>query len=109
MLGVNKGIKRSIEFKHKISIATSGKNNPMYGKHHTSNAKQKISKCNKGKQAWNRKTVFQFSKDGRFIKKWSSATEVQHNLGFKQNAISMCCNGTLKTAYGYVWKYTMLV
>jgi len=41
------GLKKSTEFREKISKATSGENNPMYGKKHTNEAKQLISlHCN---------------------------------------------------------------
>lgn len=47
--GGHGGAQHSDETKHKISIATSGKNNPMYGKHHTNKTKRMISTSRKGK------------------------------------------------------------
>ncbi len=44
----NKGIKRTEEFKRKISKVTKGTSNPFYGKHHTKKTKEKISQANKG-------------------------------------------------------------
>ena len=44
----NKGIKRTEEFKKRISFLTRGSNNPMYGKKHTQEVKNKISLINKG-------------------------------------------------------------
>ena len=44
-----KGYKHTDDSKCKISIATTGKNNPMYGKHLSAEARRKISEGNKGK------------------------------------------------------------
>lgn len=40
-----KGTKSSAETKKKISAATRGQNNPMYGRHHTEETKEKIRKA----------------------------------------------------------------
>lgn len=48
--------------------------------------------------------INQYSKDGKFIKRWNSIAETQ-NYGFNKNAIVACCKGTYKTSGGYVWKY----
>lgn len=48
------GFHHSDEAKRKISDATSGKNNPFYGKKHSEKTKKKISKANKGKSGWNK-------------------------------------------------------
>lgn len=49
--------------------------------------------------------ILQFSKEGNFIRKWESATQVRKESGFLQGNISMCCKGKRKSAYGYKWKY----
>lgn len=36
---------------------------------------------------------------------YPSTKEVQRHLGFSQGNISSACNGRLKQAYGYTWKY----
>lgn len=36
---------------------------------------------------------------------YPSANEVQRQLGFAQGNISACCNGRIKQAYGFHWKY----
>ena len=51
------------------------------------------------------KPVLQYTKSGEFVKEWKSASDVQRNLGYFQNSISNCCNGKLKSAYGYIWKF----
>lgn len=49
--------------------------------------------------------IFQFTKDGEFVRKWDSATQVQKELGFNQSSITKCCKGKCKSAYGYKWGY----
>ena len=49
--------------------------------------------------------ILQFSKSGDFIKEWQSAREAQRKLGIAQQSISACCQGKLKSAGGYIWKY----
>jgi hypothetical protein len=46
----NKGIPTSEENKRKISEAIKGENNPMYGKHHSKETREKMSKALKGKR-----------------------------------------------------------
>lgn len=51
------------------------------------------------------KCVYQYTKDGEFIREWPSTKEVERDLGFANSYIGACCNGKRKTAYGYLWKY----
>ena len=51
------------------------------------------------------KSVFQYSLDGEFIRKWPSTIQIERDLGFSIGNISQCCNGKLKSAYGYIWKF----
>ena len=48
------GIKKSEEFKRKISVLTSGENNPTYGLERTKEWRDNISKANQGQKAWNK-------------------------------------------------------
>jgi len=59
----------------------------------------------KRKAVKNSKSVLQYDEDGNLVKKWSSATEVERQLGFHQTSICKCCRGKLKSAHGFVWKY----
>ena len=52
------------------------------------------------------KQVEQYDKEGNLIQVWPSTIEVQRQLGYLQCHISQCCNGKLKTAYGFIWRYT---
>ena len=73
-----------------------GKYNSNYGTRNERVAKSKS------------KPVYQYTKDGQFVAKYPSAMEVQRQLGFDQGYISNCCNGKVKSAYGFVWSRTPL-
>lgn len=49
--------------------------------------------------------VGQYTREGKLIKVWQSAREVERQLGFDPSPISKVALGKQKTAYGYVWKY----
>ena len=39
------------------------------------------------------------------IKTWTSARQIQRELGYNQQVISQCCLGKRKTAYGFIWRF----
>lgn len=43
--------------------------------------------------------------NGNIINEFPSVGEAQRRTGFCQGAISSCCRGHQKIAYGFVWKY----
>lgn len=49
------------------------------------------------------KPVYQYDLEGNLVKKWNSLKEIPYNNG----NISMCCNGKIKTAYGFLWRYAV--
>ena len=51
------------------------------------------------------KPVLQFTLDGILVKEYPSIHQAYRETGFSQGNISSCCNGKLKTAYGYKWRY----
>lgn len=53
------------------------------------------------------KEVHQYSLSGDYIRKWPSVSEAARELGVSHSAISVCCRGGAKSAYGYVWSYEM--
>ena len=75
------------------------KENCNFGTRNERVAKAKINHPLRSKQ------VEQYDKDGNLIQVWLSAREVQRQLGYNQAHISKCCNGKLKTSYGFIWKY----
>jgi group I intron endonuclease len=98
----NKGKKRTEEFKKNLSESRKGIGNPMYGKKLSMETKNKMSKSSMNK---NSKKVYQFTKDGEFIKEYPSCHEVQRQLGFMYGSIARVCRGERKTAYDFVWSY----
>lgn len=58
---------------------------------------RQVKKCSKA--------VLQFDLNDNFIKEYPSTRQVERELGFAQPNISACCNGKLKQAYGFKWKY----
>ena len=51
------------------------------------------------------KSVLQYTKSGEFVKEWKSGMDVQRNINYSRSDISLCCNGKLKSANGFVWKF----
>jgi hypothetical protein len=49
--------------------------------------------------------VIQCDKSGNEIKKWKSARAACEELGLYPSNVSKCCNGTLKSSGGYIWKF----
>lgn len=92
-----------------------GEKHPFYGKHHTEEARKKMSEANKGrKQSIEfiekrflkiKKPILQYDKDNNLIKEWSSSKDASVELNIDSSSITACCRGRLKTAGGYVWKY----
>lgn len=50
-------------------------------------------------------TIGQYDLEGNLIKILSSMLRVQKELVYKAAQISKCCNGKIKTSYGFVWKF----
>ena len=51
------------------------------------------------------KNVAQYDKNMQLTKTFPSASEAARYYGYNQSAISECCRGIRKKAYGYIWKY----
>lgn len=73
--------------------------------------KARISKAHKGKKCPQStidacsKAVAQYNLDGLFIRKWSSAAEVERELNICHSTLSKCCMGKSYTANKYMWRY----
>ena len=76
--------------------------NPISRKRYLDNSP---TSCKFGKDNCYSKPVYQYSLDGKLIRKFDCLTDVQRELLFNHSHISECCKGKLKTAYGFVWKY----
>jgi hypothetical protein len=70
-------------------------------------AKEKISKALKGREAHWGKPVLQFDKQGNFIKEWPSAKAAKRETGAKNvfEVASGYKNQIYKSSGGYIWKY----
>ena len=94
----------------------------MYNKHHTQEAREKISNARKisgfsethkrhisesksGVKHHLAKPVYQYSKDGSFIRKWDYMNEAAKTLGLHRTCISSACLGRTKTCAGFIWTY----
>lgn len=53
-----------------------------------------------------KKAVWQFEKDGTFIREWEGGCDAEeaYNKRTAQN-ISRCCRRKIKSAYGFVWRF----
>lgn len=99
----------SLESRIKISsnhADCSGRNNGMYGKNHTAEAKKKISNANKGKTSpkRNRNNVYCVELNKIF----EDATEAAKELNLDSSCILKCCRGERKTCGGYHWEFINL-
>ena len=57
------------------------------------------------KKSKQRLPVLQYSITGELIREWKSVSEIKNKLKFNHQHIYQCCKGSLKQAYGYIWKY----
>ena len=109
-----------------------GKDNQFYGKHHTKELKEMMSKRRKGIKTkphteatkklisekamgelnHNAKRVYQYSLTGEFIAEYGSAADAARALNMKsESSINNVCKTNdsnpkeYRIAYGYIWKY----
>lgn len=50
------------------------------------------------------KKIYQFSKQGQFIKEWSSIAEASETLAISRSNIGTCIQGKRNSAGGYIWR-----
>ena len=101
--------KRSEEHKRKISES-------HIGKHHSEETRKKLSESLTGRvfseehkkrmsDSQPKKSILQFSKDGKLIAEYPSTMEAERQTGCANSSICKCCKGKLKSCGGYIWKY----
>jgi group I intron endonuclease len=105
-----KGVQEcSDETRKLMSENRKGEGNSFYGKKHSEETKEKISKKRKElDMTFCMKKVIQIDKiTGEYIKIWNSIAEVYIHFNSKpgNSIISKVCRGKQKTAYGYKWEY----
>lgn len=90
------GYKHSEETKTNISI-----NNSRYwaGKNMSEETKQKLRNSSK------RKSIDQFTKEGKFIRTWDSISQASRETHIQKIHIISCCKGKSKSAGGFFWSY----
>ena len=87
-----------------IQSEESNENNPMFGKKHTNETKEKIRQKRLGSVPSVMKKVYCL-KHGKIIKIYNSLTEAAKDTNSNLTSISMCCNGKRKESGGYNWKF----
>ena len=88
-----------------LIFMTRTEHTKLHCDHPLKNTRENRSKAMFGNHNKPTKPIFQYSKDGVFIKKWTSSIEASKVLGIAQGHISECCKGTRKSAGGFVWRY----
>lgn len=83
-------------------------NNPITIKNWENTHKNSLYQSGKfGKEHNRSKIIYQYSKDGEFIKEWYGASEIKRQLGLCDVSVRYCCQGKRKTYGGFIWKYTI--
>ena len=77
----------------------------MKGKRHTSLTKEKISKASKKLAIMKSKKVYQWDRDGNFIKEHSSISAAAKEVKSSPTNIKLCCEGKFKHIKTYLWSY----
>lgn len=86
-----------------IKAKIIGKNNGMYGKHHTEESKRKMSEKKKGKISWRRNLTPVFCVE--LDKEFQDATAAGKELSLDGSCILKVCKGERHTCGGYHWKF----
>jgi len=86
--------KQHVKFREKYN----GGKNPFWGKSHTKQSRELISKRFS-------KQVAMFSKDWEYITCFRSILSAEYYTGINNGNISLVCTGKRKTAGGYVWRH----
>jgi hypothetical protein len=88
------GTKRSLQTKINMSMAQSGKNNPMYNKHHLSKSKQQIGDSLRGKYVAERNSRFV----GYYVTpygKFATVKEIANNIkNISQGTVFKWCKNS---------------
>ena len=64
---------------------------------------QRVS--NSGKNHYKARAIYQYTKEGIFIKEWQSISEASRALNINNSNLSMCAGGKRAAAGGYRWSY----
>ena len=110
-LNPNYGRQASEETREKLRAFLLSDKNPRRGTPLSEEHRLNISKALKGKKVSEQtrlkiaKPILQFDIYGNFIREFSSAVEIEKELGIKRSNICHACRGRVKVLGGYKWKY----
>ena len=96
---LNNGKERSHLHKINLSLSLKGRKSPNKGKKYSEEHKIKLSNAHSNQK----KQIIQMDLNGNIIKFWDSISDAKKF--YKNNHISECCLGKVKTAAGYKWIY----
>ena len=106
---IRKGSKRSKDSiekqKETCKIAFLGNNNNFYGKHHSNETRKKWSDERAGSKNPSAKPICQFNLNSRLIQCYEYIKQASKKLNIDRQRISHCCQGSQKTAGGFIWHY----
>ena len=54
---------------------------------------------------WKRKSILQYTRDGQFVKEWSSVKEASNQLSIGQSSLYRVLTGRQDYSHGFIWKY----
>ena len=92
----------STEHKQKISNSTKGEKSFMFGKHLSDETKKKIGEKSS-------KKVYQYDLQCNFIKEYNSVTDAAKQNELFSSGISYVCRNNNKTCGGFIWKYKEII
>jgi hypothetical protein len=89
-----------------LSKSKVGEKNSFYGKTHLPETieKNKIKNIETQTKKSGRK-IYQYSLDNAYIKTYNSIRSAARELNKSHPSIINCCEGKLKHAHGYIWRY----
>jgi group I intron endonuclease len=115
---IKKGKVQTEEAKRKMSESKMGEKNPMkhmtgernhmFGRRGEKNPlfrKRRSSEVIKRAAKGHEKSLLQFSKEGKLLREWQSATQVRRETGLSDKHIGSVCKGNRSYAGGFIWKY----
>jgi group I intron endonuclease len=83
----------------------SGELSPRYGKKHTKESREKISRSHKEKtNEYQRIKICQYTKQGEFVNEFEYSGVASEQTGISRSSIENCLCKLSKTAGGYIWR-----
>jgi len=105
----------SPETREKMSLAKKGKSIPREtvekmrisntGKKRSQEFRENSRLINIGNRN-SKRSIDQYDKTGIFMRTWDALTDVFMELGIDQSHLSKVCRGKVKTAGGFMWRYS---